>query len=64
MIPFFMLKLHLGEGAGCHQPLKSELRIAQERRVYKIWDLVHKIVQNKYKIMKYFSFSKSFWGGQ
>ncbi len=30
--------------------------------VYKIWDLVYKIVQNKYKIMIYFSFSKSVRG--
>ncbi len=42
---------------------KFKLPIAQEGRVYKIWDLVYKIVQNKYKIMIYFSFSKSVLGG-
>ncbi len=42
---------------------KFELRIAQEIRAYKIWDLVYKIVQNKYKIMIYFSLSKSVLGG-
>ncbi len=31
--------------------------------VYKIWDSVYKIVQNKYKIVIYFSFSKSVFGG-
>ncbi len=31
--------------------------------VYKIWDSVYKIVQNKYKIMIYFSFTKSVFGG-
>ncbi len=61
MIQFFMLKLQLG-GAACHQPPKFELPIAQEEMVYKIWDSVYKIVQNKYKIMIYFSFSKSVWG--
>ncbi len=31
---------------------------------YKIWDSVYKIVQNKYKIMIYFSFLKSVLGGR
>ncbi len=31
--------------------------------VYEIWDLVYKIVQHKYKIMIYFSFTKSVLGG-
>ncbi len=70
MIQFFMLKLHLW---GCVSPAgpKFESRIAQEVRVYKIWDLVfkiwvlvYKIVENKCKIMIYFSLSKSiFWEG-
>ncbi len=42
---------------------KFELPIAQEGMVYKIWDSEYKIVQNKYKIMIYFSFSKSVLGG-
>ncbi len=64
MIQFFMLKLHLEGSEGCMSPApKFELGIAQEVRVYKIWDLVYKIVQNKYKIMTFFSFSKSVWGG-
>ncbi len=42
---------------------KFELPIAQEGMVYKIWESVYKIVQNKYKIMIYFSFSKSVLGG-
>ncbi len=42
---------------------KFELPIAQEGMVYKIWDSVYKIVQNKYKIMMYFSFPKSVLGG-
>ncbi len=42
--------------------LKFELRMAPEVRVYKIRDLVYKIVQNKYKIMIYFSFSKFVFG--
>ncbi len=50
-------------GAACHQPHKFELPIEQEGMVYKIWDSVYKIVQNKYKIMLYFSFSKSVFGG-
>ncbi len=41
---------------------KFELPIAQEGMVYKIWALVYKIVQNKYKIMIYFSFSKCVLG--
>ncbi len=45
------------------QPPKFELPIAQEGMVYKIWDSLYKIVQNKYKIIIYFSFSKSIWGG-
>ncbi len=45
------------------QPPKIELPIAQEGMVYKIWDSVYKILQNKYKIMIYFSFSKSVLGG-
>ncbi len=57
MIQFFMLKLEVG--AACLQPSKFELRIAEEGKVYKMWDLVYKIVQNKYKIMIYFSFSNS-----
>ncbi len=44
-------------------PPKFELPIAQEGMVYKIWDSVYKIVKNKYKIMIYFSFSKSVLGG-
>ncbi len=40
-----------GGGAACLQPFKFELQIAEEGRVYKIWDLVYKIVQNEYKIM-------------
>ncbi len=40
-----------GGGAACPHPLKFELRIAQEGRVYKIWDLVYKIIQNEQKIM-------------
>ncbi len=45
MIQFFMLKLHLG--GGCMSPTpKFELRISEEGRVYKIWDLMYKIVQN------------------
>ncbi len=64
MIQFFMLKLHVGGGTAARlQPSKFELRIAEEGRMYKIWDLVYKIVQNKYKIMIYFSLSKSVWGG-
>ncbi len=43
-------------------PRKFELLITQERMVYKIWDSVYKIVQN-YKIIIYFSFSKSVLGG-
>ncbi len=42
---------------------KFELPIAQEGMVYKICDSVYKIGQNKYKIMIYFSFSKSVLGG-
>ncbi len=49
-------------GAACHQPPKFELLIAQEGMVYKIWYSVYKIVQNKYKIIIYFSFSKSVLG--
>ncbi len=48
MIQFFMLKLHLGGGAASHQPTKFLLPIAQEGMVYKIWDSVYKIAQNKY----------------
>ncbi len=64
MIHFFMLKLHL---RGCMSPPplpKFELLIAQEGMMYKIWDSVYKIEQNKYKIMIYFSFSKSVLGGR
>ncbi len=43
-------------------PSKFQLPIAQEGMVYKICDSVYKIVQNKYKIMLYFSFSKSVLG--
>ncbi len=32
--------------------------------VYKIWDSVYEIVQNKYKILIYFSFSKSVLGSR
>ncbi len=43
---------------------KFQLPIVQEGMVYKIWDSVYKIVQNKYKIMIYFSFLKSvLWVG-
>ncbi len=45
------------------QPPKFELPIAQEGMAYKIWDSVYKIVQNKYKIMVHFSFSKFVLGG-
>ncbi len=54
MIQFLCWKL-IWEAA-CLQPSKFELRTAQKGRVYKIWDVMHKIVQNKYKIMIYFSF--------
>ncbi len=62
MTQFFMLRLHLG-GLHVTSPPKFELPIAQEGVMYKIWDSMYKIVQNKYKIMVYFSFSKSVWGG-
>ncbi len=62
MIQFFTLKLHWG--GDCMSPApKFELPIRQEGMVYKIWNSVYKIVQNKYKIMVYSSFSKSGWGG-
>ncbi len=38
---------------------KFELRKAKEGRVYKIWHLVYRIVQNEFKIMIYFSLLKS-----
>ncbi len=63
MIQFFMLRLHLGGGAACHQPPKFELPIAQEGMVYKIWDSVCKIVQNEYKIMIQFFMLKLHVGG-
>ncbi len=64
MIQFFYVETSLvGVGAACQQPLKFELRTAEDGVVYKIWALVYKIVQNKYRIMMYFSLSKSvFWG--
>ncbi len=44
---------------GCMSPApKFELRIAQERMVYKIWDLVFKIVQNYVPV---FYVQTSFW---
>ncbi len=61
--PVFYVETAFG-GAACHQPPKFELLIAQEGMVYKIWDLVYKIVQNKYRIMIHFSFSKSVLGGR
>ncbi len=45
-----MLKLQLG-GLHFTSTPKFELRIAQEGKVYKIWNLMYKIVQNEYKIM-------------
>ncbi len=60
MIQYFILKLHFGglHFTSHHLP-KFELPMAQGGMVYKISDSVYKIVQNKYKIMIYFSFSKS-----
>ncbi len=63
MIHFFYVESRFG-AAACQQPLKFQLRIAEEGRVYKILDLVYKIVQNKYKIMIYFSLSKSVLGAR
>ncbi len=61
MIQFFMLKLHLG---GCMSPApKFVLPITQEGMVYKIWDVVYKIVQNEYKIMIHFFMLKLHLGG-
>ncbi len=57
-----MLKLHL-EGAVRYQPLKFELQIEQEGRVYKISDSVYNIVQNEYKIMIQFFMLKLHLGG-
>ncbi len=53
MIQFYMFKQHWG---GCMSSTllltpKFELPIAQEGKVYKIWFLMYKIVQNEYKIM-------------
>ncbi len=63
MIQFFMLKLHSGTlHASDPLPLKFELRIA-EGRMYKVWDLVYKIVQNEYKIMIQFFMLKLSLGG-
>ncbi len=46
MLQFFMFKLHLGGGGVCMSPPQFELPKAQVGMVYKIWDLVYKIVQN------------------
>ncbi len=40
-----------------------ELGIARERRVYKIWDSVYKIVRNEFKIMIQFFMVKLHLGG-
>ncbi len=50
MIQFFILKLHFG-GLHFTSTPKFELRTAQEGTVYKIWNLMYKIVQNEYNIM-------------
>ncbi len=60
--PVFYVETTFG-GLHVTSPLKFELPIAQEGMVYKIWDSVCKIVQNKYKVVIYFSFSKSVLGG-
>ncbi len=54
MIQFFMLKLHPGVLHVSNLPLKFELPIVEKGRVYKISDLVYKIVQNEFKIMMQF----------
>ncbi len=60
---FFYLETSF-RGGGCMSPTpKFKLRIAQEGKVYKIWDLVYKIVQNKYKIMIQFFILKLHLGG-
>ncbi len=54
-----MLKLNRGWCTSLTPTPKFELRLSEVGRMYKIWNLVYKIVQNEYKIMIYFSFSKS-----
>ncbi len=59
--PLFYVETALGGGLHVSDP---QIWIADSgKRVYKIWNLVYKIVQNKYKIMIYFSLSKSVLGG-
>ncbi len=64
-IQFFMFKLHLGEGGlqVSNPSPKFELRIAEEGRMYKVGDLVCKIIQNEYKIMIQFLMLKLHLGG-
>ncbi len=61
MIQFFILKLHFGGLHFTNSP-KFELRIPQEGMVYKIWNLMYKIVQNEYKIMIQFFMLKLHFG--
>ncbi len=65
MIQFFIFKVHLRRlhVSDTPPPLKFELQIAEQEKVYKNWDFGNKTVQNKYKIMMYFSLSKSVLGG-
>ncbi len=63
MVQLFMLKLHLGGWTSATPTPEFELRVSEGESMYKIGDLVYKIVQSGYQIIIQFFMLKLHFGG-